>query len=131
MKSKFENSLNRNGKIIEQAEFRAIENSLTDSTEIAYQKTPYEIMEFSYNQSGELSKMTYIQSIFGADFPKNIVEYKNGLVDKQLVVDANGNVISSREVECLEFDKSGNCLKLKSKDKEQAEEFTNAEIKYY
>ena len=131
MKSKFENILDSNGEIIEQTEFRAIKNSLTDSTEIIYQKAPYEIMEFSYNQNGELSKLTYIQSVFGADFPKSIIEYKNGLVDKQLIVDANGNVISSREVECLEFGKKGNCLKLKSTDSDQTEEFTNAEIKYY
>ncbi|MDV7141001.1 hypothetical protein R3X28_19115 [Maribacter sp. TH_r10] len=131
MKSKFENTLDSNGQIIEQAEFRAIENSLTDSTEIVYQKTPYEIMKFSYNQSGELSKMTYIQSVFGADFPKNVIEYKNGLMDKQFITDSNENVVSSNDVKYMEFDKMGNCIKIKTIGNSPTEEFTNAEIKYY
>ena len=131
MKSKFENTLNSKGKIIKQLEFRAIKNSLMDSTKITYQKTPHETMEFSYDQNGELTKMTYIQSVFGPNFPKGVIEYKNGQMDKQLSVDSNGNVISSSDVICLEFDKIGNCIKLKTKDSSTAEEYTNAEIRYY
>lgn len=131
MKSKFENILNSKGKIIKQLEFRAIKNSLMDSTKITYQKTPHETMEFSYNQNGALTKMAYIQSVFGSDFPKNIIEYKNGLMYKQLAVDSNGNIISSSDVMCLEFDKIGNCIKLKTKDDSTKEEYTNAEIRYY
>ena len=35
-------------------------------------------MEFSYDQNGELTKITYIQSVFGPNFPKGVIEYKNG-----------------------------------------------------
>ena len=108
MKSKYTNTLNSKGKIIKQLEFRAIKNSLMDSTKITYQKTPYETMEFSYDHNGELAKMTYIQSVFGPDFPKSVIEYKNGLMARQLAVDSNGNVISSSNVMCLEFDKNEN-----------------------
>ena len=131
MKSKFENALNSKGKITRQLEFRAIKNSLTDSSKVAYQKMPHETMEFSYNQNGELTKMTYIQSVFGPDFPKSIIEYKNGLMDKQLSVDLNGNVIGSSDIICLELDKIGNCIKLKTTDNSTTEEYTNAKIRYY
>jgi len=131
MKSKFENILNNKGKIIKQLEFRSITNSLMDSTKITYQKRPYETMEFSYNRNGKLTKMTYIQSVFGPDFPKSIIEYKNGLMDKQLAIDSNGNVISSSDVMCLEFDKIGNCIKLKTNNNSMTEEYTSAEITYY
>ncbi|RKR12482.1 hypothetical protein CLV91_2613 [Maribacter vaceletii] len=131
MKSKFENTFNSKGKIIKQFEFRATNNSFMDSTKITYQKMPHKTMEFSYNQNGELEKMTYIQSIFGSNLPKSIMEYRNGLMDKQLLVDSNGSIISSSNIICLGFDKIGNCIKLKTKDNSSAEEYTNAEIKYY
>ena len=131
MKSKFENILNNKGKITRQLEFRAINNSLTDSSKVAYQKTPHEIMEFSYNQKGELIKMTHVQSVLGPDFPKSIIEYKNGIMDRLMSVDSDGNVISSSDLVCLEFDKIGNCIKFKTKAKSSTEVYTNAAIRYY
>ena len=131
MKSKFKNTLNSKGKLIRQSEFRATENSLTESSKIEFSKTPHETMEFSYSENGELIKMTYIQSVFGPDFPRIIVEFTNGLVTNQSTIDFNGEVIQSTEVKCLELDENGNCIKLKTNDNKPSEEYTVALIEYY
>jgi hypothetical protein len=131
MKSKFKNIINSKGKLIRQLEFRATENSMTESSKIEISKKPYETIEFSYSENGELIKMIYIQSIFGPDFPRIMIEYKNGLMIKQSTIDFSGEVIQSSEVKCLELDKNGNCTKLKTKDNNPSEEYTIALIEYY
>lgn len=131
MKSNFETQLNSKGQLSKQIEYRAIKSSLADSIEIAYQQTPYETLEFSYGINGELSQMTYIQSVFGPEFPKIEVNYKDGMIDTQSTIDPNGTLVNSNEMHCMELDKSGNCIRLKTVYDNNNGGYIDIEIEYY
>lgn len=102
---KFGNILNSAGKITKQIEFKAIKNSLIDSSKIVYRKKLSATREFSYN--------------------------RNGQINKQSTIDSNGKVISEIDVKCMEFDEFGNCLKIKTLGNNMAAKYTHGEIRYY
>jgi len=109
-KSNYENLLNEKAELVKQTEFRAIESSLTDSTEIKYRVAPYETFGYLYDENGHLIQLNYIQSVLGPSF-KGVTECKKGITDKQATMDLNDKLILSTQFKCLEFDHENNCTK--------------------
>ena len=114
-KSKFENELNKKGKLYRQTEFNAWEKSLSDSSKVRYQFFPEEIIEFLYDNKGKLSKQKLCQSSLSSF--QHVIEYQNGRMYQGTTVDLMDNSIwSSTEYECLKFDSNNNCIKYKDAD---------------
>jgi hypothetical protein len=128
-KSKIENVLNKNGRLLKQSEYRALGNSLTDSINLKYIVFPDQITEFLYDSNGNLIKYNNYDRIFS--FIKDVIELNNGeIVKNSTIVIEDGEIISESFYNCVEFDTKKNCIRYKVTESDSTESFLNTKIEY-
>lgn len=128
-KSKIENVLNKNGKLIKQSEYRALGISLTDSINLIYSSFPDQITEFLYDSNRSLIKYNVYDR--GSSVIKNVTELNNGeIVKNSTIAIEDGEVFSESIYDCIKYDSKKNCIRFKVMEIDSTESFINARIEY-
>ena len=129
-KSKIENELNHNGKLIKQSEYRALGNSLTDSINLKYSVFPDQITEFFYDSSWNLTK--YNSYNRASSFIKEVTELRDGkIANNSTIVISNGEIFSETSYSCVKYDSKKNCQRYRVIENDSTESFFNLKIEYY
>jgi hypothetical protein len=129
-RTKYENTLDRKGKLVKQIEYRALANISIDTTDVIFSQFPERITYINYDSSGSLKNTVELKR--SMSMWKNITSYKQGQITQHSTVEIkNDSTIFSDRFECLKFDDKSNCVKYKSLSEDNSESYINVEIEYY
>lgn len=129
-KSKYENELNKKGKLIKQSEFISIGNFSNDSINIKYNPIPNYITKYFYDSDWNLIKYEVYDKSLSAS--KEVLE----LIDKTIIKSSyimikDNEIFNESSYSCLDYDLKKNCIRYKKKDGDSIETYLNSTIEYF
>jgi hypothetical protein len=140
--SKFENSHNLKGELIEEIEFITGKNVTGNWTHKFFENNnevrkiegwgneASKIFEYTYDKNGRVIEEIW-KSSNGEIYIKTIREYENGNLSLESLFDSNDSLISISRFKYLDFDHENNWTKILVTENDKLDKIIEAKIEYY